>query len=88
MDEKTRKVLVRVDAKYFRPAEVEYVVSLFFALAWLLTNAFVRLLLGNPVKAEKKLRWKRKCPFDELVREMVSEDLEASKSLVENQNLM
>ena len=86
MDEKTGKVLVRVDAKYFRPAEVEYVVSVFFALAWPLTMGFIRLLLGNPAKAEKKLGWKRKCPFDELVREMVAEDLEASKSLVENQN--
>lgn len=48
--------------------------------------ACVRLLLGNPAKAEKKLGWKRKCPFDELVREMVAEDLKASKSLVEDQN--
>jgi len=67
IDQKTGKVLVRVDTKYFRPAEVD-------------------LLLGNPAKAEEKLGWKRKCPFDELVREMVAEDLEASKSLVENRN--
>ncbi len=75
-----------MDTKYFRPAEVECVVSLLFALDWLLTMAFASLLLGNPAKAEKKLGWKRKCPFDELVREMVAEDLEASKSLVENRN--
>lgn len=31
MDEKTGKVLVRVDTKYFRPAEVECVVSVLFA---------------------------------------------------------
>lgn len=55
-------------------------------VGWLLTIAFASLLLGNPAKAEKKLGWKRKCPFDELVREMVAEDLEASKSLVENRN--
>ena len=75
-----------MDSKYFRPAEVECVVSTLFASDWLLTIAFARLLLGNPAKAEKKLGWKRKCPFDELVREMVAEDLEASKSLVENRN--
>lgn len=86
MDEKTGKVLVRVDAKYFRPAEVEWVVSLCLRLPGCSPMAFVRLLLGNPAKAEKKLGWKRKCPFEELVREMVAEDLEASKSLVENRN--
>jgi GDP-D-mannose dehydratase len=37
-------------------------------LTWLLTVVFVRFLLGNPAKAEKKLGWKRKCPFDELVK--------------------
>ena len=75
-----------MDSKYFRPAEVECVVSRLFASDWHLTIAIARLLLGNPAKAEKKLGWKRKCPFDELVREMVAEDLEASKSLVENRN--
>jgi GDPmannose 4,6-dehydratase len=52
----------------------------------MLTMAFARLLLGNPAKAEKQLGWKRQCSFGELVREMVTEDLEASKSLVENRN--
>ena len=51
------KVLVEVDEKYFRPAEVE-------------------LLLGDPRKAEKELRWKRKVSFKELVSEMVKYDLE------------
>ncbi|PVF96923.1 GDP-mannose 4,6-dehydratase [Serendipita vermifera] len=66
-DEKSGRVVVRVDPRYFRPAEVD-------------------LLLGNPAKAEKKLKWKRKVTFDELVKEMVEADLEASKSLVEDQN--
>lgn len=35
----------------------------------------VDLLLGNPSKAEKKLGWKRKVNFDELVYMMVEEDL-------------
>ncbi|KAJ8474236.1 hypothetical protein ONZ51_g7340 [Trametes cubensis] len=66
-DEKTGKVLVRVDPRYFRPAEVE-------------------LLLGNPAKAERLLGWKRKVNFEELVREMVTADLKASKTRVEDQN--
>ena len=45
-----------------------------------------RLLLGNPAKAEAKLGWKRVVPFDELVKEMVQADLEASKNLIEDQN--
>jgi len=45
-----------------------------------------RLLLGNPAKAEKKLGWKRRVKFDELVKEMVEADLQASASLVEDQN--
>jgi GDPmannose 4,6-dehydratase len=44
------------------------------------------LLLGNPAKAEKKLGWKRKVVFDELVEEMVKADLAASKGLVEDRN--
>jgi len=44
------------------------------------------LLLGNPAKAERKLGWKRKVLFDDLVKEMVKADLEASKGLTEDQN--
>ncbi|KAF8685188.1 GDP-mannose 4,6-dehydratase [Rhizoctonia solani] len=66
-DAATGKVIVRVDTRYFRPAEVD-------------------LLLGTPKKAEEKLGWKRKVTFDELVKEMVSADLEAAKNLVEDQN--
>lgn len=36
----------------------------------------VDLLLGNPAKAMKKLDWKPKVTFEELVREMVRADLE------------
>ncbi|KAF9514999.1 hypothetical protein BS47DRAFT_1376366 [Hydnum rufescens UP504] len=64
---KTGAIIVRVDAKYFRPAEVE-------------------LLLGNPAKAEKVLKWKRKVDFDSLVKEMVLADLKSVKNLVEDQN--
>lgn len=48
--------------------------------------AEVDLLLGNPAKAERILGWKRKMDFDSLVRQMVTADLHASKSLVEDQN--
>jgi len=48
--------------------------------------AEVELLLGNPTKAERILGWKRKVDFDSLVKEMVEADLQAAKSLVEDQN--
>jgi GDPmannose 4,6-dehydratase len=40
----------------------------------------VELLLGNPAKAEEKLGWKREISFDELVRRMVTNDLELVKA--------
>ncbi|KAF8065065.1 GDP-mannose 4,6-dehydratase [Lyophyllum atratum] len=67
VDVKTGKVIVKVDPKYFRPAEVD-------------------LLLGNPAKAERVLGWKRQVDFNSLVKEMVEADLQAAKSLVEDQN--
>ena len=54
------QVIVRVDARYFRPAEVE-------------------TLLGDPTKAKKKLGWKPKVKFRQLVEEMVREDLKAAE---------
>ena len=57
IDSETGKVLVEVNEKYFRPAEVE-------------------ILLGNPSKAEKELKWKRKVSFKELVLGMVKYDIE------------
>lgn len=38
--------------------------------------AEVEVLLGNPVKAEEKLSWKREISFSELVKRMVENDLE------------
>jgi GDPmannose 4,6-dehydratase len=61
-------------------------VSIISFFSHIFTNYETSLLLGNPAKAEKKLKWKRKVPFDELVKEMVEADVEASKSLVEDQN--
>jgi GDPmannose 4,6-dehydratase len=58
----------------------------FRLLTHVLTLLFHRLLLGNPAKAEKKLGWRRKVDFDTLVKEMVKADLQAAKSLVEDQN--
>ncbi|MBI4569305.1 MAG: GDP-mannose 4,6-dehydratase, partial [Planctomycetes bacterium] len=37
--------------------------------------AEVDLLLGDPTKAKKKLKWKQKTSFTELVRMMVNADL-------------
>lgn len=56
VDKKTGKVLVKVNPKFRRPAEVE-------------------MLLGDPRKAEKVLKWKREISFDELVERMVKNDL-------------
>ena len=48
---------VRIDERYFRPTEVD-------------------LLLSDPSKATKTLKWKPKVKFSELVRIMVDADLE------------
>jgi len=42
--------------------------------------AEVELLLGDPRKAEKKLKWKREISFDDLVKRMVKNDLELVKN--------
>jgi GDPmannose 4,6-dehydratase len=56
-DKKTKKTLIKIDPKYFRPAEVD-------------------LLLGDPLKARKKLGWKPKTKFKDLVKIMLEHDLE------------
>ena len=48
--------IVRVDPRYFRPAEVD-------------------TLLGDASKAKRKLGWKPRISFKELVAEMMREDL-------------
>ncbi len=58
------KVLVAVDPRYFRPAEVD-------------------LLLGDATKARERLGWVPRTSFEELVRMMVTSDLEATRRLVE-----
>ncbi|MDP9412577.1 MAG: GDP-mannose 4,6-dehydratase [Pseudomonadota bacterium] len=52
--------IIRVDPRYFRPAEVES-------------------LLGDAGKAERKLGWRPKTSFEELVREMMAADLEEAQ---------
>lgn len=61
IDKKTGKTVVKIDEKYFRPAEVE-------------------LLLGDPSKAKKVLKWKPKYSFETLIEEMVKFDLENEES--------
>jgi GDPmannose 4,6-dehydratase len=53
---KRGQAVVRVDPRYYRPAEVE-------------------TLLGDAAKARKKLGWKPRISFKQLVAEMVREDL-------------
>jgi GDPmannose 4,6-dehydratase len=61
-------VRVRIDPRYFRPAEVE-------------------TLLGDASKARRKLKWKPKVGFAELVREMVTSDLsEAERDALVHQH--
>jgi GDPmannose 4,6-dehydratase len=57
-DKKTKKVLIKIDPRYFRPAEVD-------------------LLLGDPSKARKILKWKPKTTFKQLVKIMLEEDMKA-----------
>lgn len=56
IDNKTKKTIIRIDSKYFRPAEVD-------------------LLLGDPTKAKKELKWKPRTKFKDLVRIMMEADL-------------
>jgi len=55
-DRKTKRVFIKIDSKYYRPAEVD-------------------LLLGNPAKARKNLKWQSKTKFKELVKIMLEADL-------------
>ena len=59
-DQKTGKILIEIDQKYFRPTEVDF-------------------LLGDPKKAQEKLKWKAKISFEDLIKEMVEYDLEEVK---------
>lgn len=54
------QVIVRVDPRYFRPAEVE-------------------TLLGDARKARRKLGWKPKISFKQLVAEMMISDLKSAE---------
>ena len=53
----TGRLLIEIDPRYFRPAEVD-------------------LLIGDPGKAHQKLGWKHETGIREIVREMVSSDLQ------------
>lgn len=57
IDNKTKKIIIKIDPKYFRPAEVD-------------------LLLGDPSKAKKKLGWKPRTKFKELVKIMLEYDMQ------------
>jgi GDPmannose 4,6-dehydratase len=57
IDKKTGNIIIEIDPKYFRPAEVD-------------------ILLGDYSKAKKKLGWKPKVKFKELVKIMTTVDYE------------
>lgn len=64
IDKATDKTVVKINPKFFRPAEVD-------------------ILLGNPEKAEKELKWKREISFEQLVERMVKNDMELVKKEIE-----
>jgi GDPmannose 4,6-dehydratase len=60
IDRKSGRTVVRIDPRYFRPAEVD-------------------TLLGDASKARRELGWEPKASFDELVRDMVTNDLSLAR---------
>jgi len=65
------RTIIRVDAGYFRPLEVD-------------------TLLGDSSKARADLNWTNKITFKELVKEMISHDLELAKKellVLKNKNI-
>ena len=60
IDAKSGRVMVKIDARYFRPTEVDS-------------------LLGDASKAKHKLGWRPTKSFAELVKEMVSADLDLAR---------
>jgi GDPmannose 4,6-dehydratase len=65
IDENTGKIIIRIDPKYYRPAEVD-------------------LLLGDPSKATKKLKWKAKTKFSDLVKMMMEYDMKKEGAMFES----
>ena len=60
IDKKTNKIIVKVNRKYLRPTDVNY-------------------LKGDFTKIKKKIGWKPKINFYQLVKEMVNEDIKKIK---------
>ena len=54
------EIVIKVDSRYYRPAEVES-------------------LIGNPLKASKKLNWEPKITLEQLISEMVENDSKKAK---------
>ncbi|XP_048871884.1 GDP-mannose 4,6 dehydratase isoform X1 [Brienomyrus brachyistius] len=59
--QETGDIHVRVDLKYYRPTEVDY-------------------LQGDSSKAQKRLGWRPRVTFEELVKEMVDADIQLMRS--------
>ncbi len=64
IDKNTGKVIIEIDSKYFRPAEVD-------------------ILVGDAGKAKKKLGWKAKTKFKDLVKIMVECDYNKEKKIID-----
>src|SRR5262252_7167548 len=67
LEVRSGQVLIEVDARYFRPTEVD-------------------LLVGDPSKAQKRLGWRHKTSFDDMVKEMVTADLRAVRDETERKS--
>lgn len=61
---KTGKIIIEIDPRYFRPAEVDN-------------------LIGDASKARRKLKWKPKITFKQLVKIMVDSDFELESKLLD-----
>ena len=55
-DKKTGNIIIKINPKYYRPAEVD-------------------LLIGNPSKAIKDLKWKPELKLEKLAELMVKKDI-------------
>jgi GDPmannose 4,6-dehydratase len=67
IEARSGQVLIEVDARYFRPTDVD-------------------LLVGDPAKAQKRLGWRHKTSFNDMVKEMVMADLAAVRRETERKS--
>lgn len=89
-DTKTGKAVLKIDEKYFRPAEVDLLwgdgqCSVSFPARVQVLNEPSVWHEKTATKAETKLGWKRTVDFDTLVKEMVEADVQGVAHPIEDQ---